>query len=215
MAFGLRPMSYNLFAMIVLIANKFEKSGIEGLKALGCQVLYEPDLVDQALADRIKSSGATALVVRSTKVTEAMFAGKLRLIVRAGAGVNTIDVKAATTHGVVVANCPGKNSIAVAELTFALRLALDRRIPDNVAELRAGKWNKKEFSKARGLYGCTLGLLGAGSIGCAVIRRAVAFGMPIVLWSRRFNGEDRAMRESDVIALGLDHSCARHVTLAP
>ena len=201
--------------MIVLIADKFEKSGIEGLKALGCQVLFEPDLTDQALADRIKSSGATALVVRSTKVTDAMFGGKLRLIVRAGAGVNTIDVKAATAHGVVVANCPGKNSIAVAELAFALMLAVDRRIPDNVAELRAGKWNKKEFSKARGLYGSTLGLLSAGSIGCEVIRRAVAFGMPIVLWSRRFGGEDRAMREGDVVALGLDHSCAPHVTLAP
>jgi len=201
--------------MVVLIADKFEKSGIEGLKSLGCQVLYEPDLTDQALADRIKSSGAEALVVRSTKVTDAMFGGKLRLIVRAGAGVNTIDVKAATAHRVVVANCPGKNSIAVAELTFALMLAVDRRIPDNVAELRAGKWNKKEFSKARGLYGCTLGLLGAGSIGCEVIRRAVAFGMPVVLWSRRFNGEDRPMRESDTSDLGLDESCAPRVALAP
>ena len=70
-------------------------------------------------------------------------------------------------------------------------LALDRRIADNVADLRAGKWNKKEYSKARGLYGRTLGVLGAGSIGCEVIKRAVAFGMPVVMWSRRFDGQDR------------------------
>ena len=102
------------------------------------------------------------LIVRSTKVTAAAMAPSLKLIVRAGAGVNTIDVKAATARGIVVANCPGKNAIAVAELAFGLMLALDRRIPDNVADLRAGKWNKKEYSKARGLYGMTLGLLGAG-----------------------------------------------------
>ena len=110
------------------------------------------------------------LVVRSTKVGEpAMMAPSLKLIVRAGAGVNTIDVKAATARGIQVANCPGKNAIAVAELTLALLLALDRRIPDNVADLRAGKWNKKEYSKARGLYGATIGLLGAGAIAREVI----------------------------------------------
>ena len=83
-----------------------------------------------------------------------MMAGVLKLIVRAGAGVNTIDIKAATAaKGIKVANCPGKNGIAVAELAIGLMLSLDRRIPDNVAALRAGQWNKKEFSKARGLYG--------------------------------------------------------------
>ena len=81
---------------------------------------------------------------------------------------------------------PGKNAIAVAELAFALLLALDRRVPDNVAELRAGTWNKKEYSKARGLFGRTLGLLGYGSIGQEMAKRAHAFGMPIVVWSRRF-----------------------------
>jgi D-3-phosphoglycerate dehydrogenase len=85
-----------------------------------------------------------------------------------------------------VSNCPGKNAIAVAELAFALLLALDRRVPDNVADLRAGKWNKKEFAKARGLFGLTLGLLGYGNIGREMARRAHAFGMPIVVWSRRF-----------------------------
>jgi D-3-phosphoglycerate dehydrogenase len=127
------------------------------------------------------------LVVRSTNVTAPMLeAGALALVVRAGAGYNTIDVATASKRGIYVSNCPGKNAIAVAELAIGLMLALDRRIPDNVAELRGGKWNKKEFSKARGLFGRTLGLLGYGNIGQEVARRAHAFGMPIVVWSRRF-----------------------------
>ena len=117
------------------------------------------------------------LVVRSTKVTSPMLdAGRLALIVRAGAGYNTIDVAGASQRGIYVSNCPGKNAIAVAELAFALILALDRRLPDNVAELRAGKWNKKEYSKAQGLYGRTLGLLGIGSIGQEMVKRAAGIG---------------------------------------
>src|SRR5688500_1109511 len=135
--------------MRVLVADKFEQSGLDGLKAAGCEVMYQPDLADQALSEAIRTSGADVLVVRSTKVTEPMLeAANLSLIVRAGAGVNTIDVAAASRRGIYVSNCPGKNSIAVAELAFGLVLALDRRIPDNVAELRAGKWNKKEYSRS-------------------------------------------------------------------
>lgn len=88
----------------------------------------------------------------------------LKLVVRAGAGYNTIDAATASKRGVYVANCPGKNSIAVAELAFGLMLALDRRIAENVISLRAGQWNKTEFSKARGLQGRTLGLIGMGRI---------------------------------------------------
>ncbi len=131
-------------------------------------------------------------------------AGRLSLIVRAGAGYNTIDVAGASARGIYVSNCPGKNAIAVAELAFALILALDRRVPDNVAELRAGRWNKKEFSKAQGLYGRTLGLLGVGSIGQEVIRRAAGFGMNVVIWSRRFDGEDRPMTEQEARELGIE-----------
>ena len=175
--------------MKVLIADKFEQSGIDGLKAAGCDVLYEPDLKDEALTAAIASSGADVLVVRGTKVTAPMLdAGRLALVVRAGAGYNTIDVAAASRRGIYVSNCPGKNAIAVAELAFALILSLDRRVPDNVAELRAGRWNKKEYSKAQGLFGKTIGLLGVGSIGREVIRRAAGFGMPVVVWSRRFDG---------------------------
>jgi D-3-phosphoglycerate dehydrogenase / 2-oxoglutarate reductase len=178
--------------MKVLVADAFEASGLEALTNAGCEVLYEPELSGDALVRAIGSSGADILVVRSTPVTEPMLdAGALSLIVRAGAGVNTIDVAAASGRGIYVSNCPGRNSIAVAELAFGLILALDRRIPDNVADLRAGHWNKKEYSKARGLYGRTLGLLGFGSIGQEMARRAAAFGMTTVVWSRRF-GRDGA-----------------------
>ena len=170
--------------MKVLIADKFEKSGIEGLQAAGCEVVFEPDLKDATLVEAVARTQADVLVVRSTVVTEAMLeAGKLALVVRAGAGYNTIDVKAASRRGIYVSNCPGKNSIAVAELAFGLIVALDRRIPDNVVELRGGKWNKKEYSKARGLHGTTLGILGFGKIGQEVAKRAMAFGMNLVIWS--------------------------------
>ena len=180
--------------MRVLVADKFEKSGIDGLKAAGCDVVYEPDLKDDALTQAIQSSAADVLVVRSTSVTAPMLeAGKLSLVVRAGAGYNTIDVATASRRGIYVSNCPGKNAIAVAELAFGLILSLDRRIPDNVAELRGGTWNKKEYSKAKGLFGRTLGLIGYGNIGQEMAKRAHAFGMPIVVWSRRFaSGKENA-----------------------
>jgi D-3-phosphoglycerate dehydrogenase len=173
--------------MKVLVADKFEQSGIDGLKTAGCEVVYQPDLKDDALTQALRETRADVLVVRSTAVTAPMLeTGSLSLVVRAGAGYNTIDVATASARGIYVSNCPGKNAIAVAELAFALLLSLDRRVPDNVAELRAGTWNKKEYSKARGLYGRTLGLLGYGNIGQEMARRAHAFGMPIVVWSRRF-----------------------------
>ena len=203
--------------MKVLIADKFETSGLDGLKAAGCEVVYEPDLMDEALAKAIGESNADVLVVRSTKVTEPMLdAGRLSLVVRAGAGYNTIDVAAASKRGIYVSNCPGKNAIAVAELAWALLLAVDRRIPDNVADLRAGKWNKKEYSKARGLYGQTLGVLGAGNIAAEVIKRAAAFGMPVVLWSRRFDGRSGPLPDADAAAAGLEAAARQTtITLAP
>ena len=176
--------------MKVLIADKFEQSGRDGLNALGCEISFQPDLKDDALVDAIVKEQPDVLIVRGTKVTEPMLAaGPLKLVVRAGAGYNTIDVAAASRRGIYVANCPGKNSIAVAELAFALILALDRRIADSVIALRAGEWNKKEFSKARGLFGRTLGLVGLGKIGQEMIPRARAFGMPVVAWSRSLTPE--------------------------
>src|SRR5438067_409737 len=179
--------------MHVLIADKFEQSGRDGLAAIGCEVSFQPDLKDEALVEAIRELKPDVLVVRSTKVTEAaLAAGTLKLVVRAGAGYNTIDVTAASRRGIYVSNCPGKNSIAVAELAFALILALDRRIADNVIALRQGEWNKKEFSKARGLFGRTLGLVGVGKIGQEMIPRAHAFGMSVVAWSRSLTPERAA-----------------------
>ncbi|MEO8076211.1 MAG: NAD(P)-dependent oxidoreductase [Acidobacteriota bacterium] len=203
--------------MNVLVADKFEQSGVEGLERAGCRVIYEPDLKDAALQSAIAATAAEVLVVRGTKVTAAMLdAGRLALVVRAGAGYNTIDVAAASKRGIYVSNCPGKNAIAVAELVFALILALDRRVPDNVAELRAGKWNKKEFSKAQGLYGKTIGLIGVGAIGQEVIRRAAGFGLNVVLWSRRYAGQDRPMLEQEARDLGIEPALRTvRIDLAP
>jgi D-3-phosphoglycerate dehydrogenase len=179
--------------MRVLIADKFEQSGQDGLRAIGCDVSFQPDLKDDALVEAIRQTAPDVLVVRGTKVTEPMLAaGQIKLVVRAGAGYNTIDVAAASRRGIYVSNCPGKNSIAVAELAFALILALDRRIADNVIALRRGEWNKKEFSKASGLFGRTLGLVGVGKIGAEMIPRARAFGMPLIAWSRSLTPERAA-----------------------
>ena len=199
--------------MKILIADKFEQSGTDGLKAAGCEVVSDPDLKDDALREAIAATGADVLVVRGTKVTSAMLdAGRLSLVVRAGAGYNTIDVAAASKRGIYVSNCPGKNAIAVAELAFALMLAIDRRVPDNVAELRAGKWNKKEYSKAQGLFGKTLGLLGVGNIGREMIRRAGGFGLNVVIWSRRFAGQRRPLADHEARELGVE-SALRQVAI--
>jgi D-3-phosphoglycerate dehydrogenase len=207
--------------MKVLIADKFEQSGRDGLEAAGCDYSYQPDVKDESLVEAIRGYAPDALVVRSTKVSEAMLdAGALKLVVRAGAGFNTIDVAAASRRGIYVSNCPGKNSIAVAELTFALILALDRRIADNVVALRQGQWNKKEFARARGLYGRTLGLVGTGQIGQEVIRRAQAFGMPVVAWSKSLTDERAAELGIERAASPLDVARAAdivsvHVALKP
>lgn len=179
---GTTHVAYEGCNMKVLIADKFESVGVEGLKGLGCEVISNPDLKDDALAKALGEIKPTVLVVRSTKVQAPHFAAAdgLKLVIRAGSGVNTIDVKAATAKGVKVANCPGLNSTAVAELTLGLILALDRRIVDGVNELKTGSWNKKEYSKARGLKGRTLGVLGMGQIGRLVAKRAMAFEMSIL-----------------------------------
>lgn len=171
--------------MKVLVADKFEDSGRRGLAEIGCDVAYEPDVSGDTLLAAVKSTGADVLVVRSSQVTRPMLeSGNLQLVVRAGAGTNTIDVEAASERGIWVANCPGKNAIAVAELATGLMLALDRHIADGTADLKSGKWNKKRYSAARGLFGRTLGVIGAGTIGQEVIKRAQAFGMHAVAWDK-------------------------------
>ncbi len=178
----------------VLVADKFEKVGVDGLAELGCRVVLRPELTTADLPAAIRESDAKILVVRSTKVDAAALASgaSLSLVIRAGAGIDTIDVPTASKLGVFVSNCPGKNSIAVAELVMGLILSCDRRIPDQVADLRAGTWKKGDYQKARGLHGRILGVVGLGQIGQLIVDRARAFGMTIVAWSRQLTVEDAA-----------------------
>ncbi|MCR4416997.1 MAG: 3-phosphoglycerate dehydrogenase family protein [Ignavibacteria bacterium] len=165
--------------MKVLIADKFPEKYIEELKNLGLEVIYNPKLGENDLPEAAKE--VDILVVRSTVVNEkTIYESKnLSLIVRAGAGVNNIAIAAANRKGIYVSNCPGKNAIAVAELTIGLMIALDRWIPDNVIDFRNGIWNKDKYSKAQGLYGRTLGIIGVGNIGKEVAKRALALGMNV------------------------------------
>jgi len=168
--------------MNVLIADKFEAHGQEALRQAGFDVTCDPHLGGYDLVDAIKGIEPDVLVVRSTRVTSDMLhaGAKLKLVIRAGSGFDTIDVAAATDRCIRVCNCPGKNSVAVAELTMGLMIALDRRIVDETDDLRRGVWNKKEYSKARGLMGRTLGIVGLGRIGFEVAVRARAFGMRLI-----------------------------------
>jgi D-3-phosphoglycerate dehydrogenase len=172
--------------MRVLLADKLPDRARTRLASHGFEVRAEPKLEGSSLRERIEEFDPEVIVVRGTKVERAHIeAGRsLSLVVRAGAGVNTIDLAACSERGVFVSNCPGKNAVAVAELAMGLIVALDRRIPDNVADLRAGKWAKGEYSKANGLKGRCLGILGFGDIGRELAQRANGFGMSVIAWSR-------------------------------
>ncbi|MEW6736362.1 MAG: 3-phosphoglycerate dehydrogenase family protein [Acidobacteriota bacterium] len=182
----------------ILLADKLHPSCITALGQLkSMEVINRPELTDNTLPEAL--GDIDMLVVRSTRVTsEALAAAKsLSLIIRAGAGTNTIDVKGASARGIYVTNCPGKNAAAVAELTMGLILAIDRRIPDNVVELRQGRWNKKKFSKAKGLKGRTLGIIGLGQIGREVLVRSRPFGLKTIGWSRSLTPAQAAELEID------------------
>lgn len=165
--------------MRVLIADKFPDVYIQQMKDMGLEVDYSPKLGENDIPGHIQD--VDILVVRSTNVTRDAIcqSDSLNLIVRAGAGVNNIDIPAANEKGIYVANCPGKNSVAVAELAIGLMISLDRRIAHNVIDFRNSKWNKAEYSKAEGLMGKTLALIGVGNIGKEVAKRALAFGMNV------------------------------------
>ena len=203
--------------MTVFVADNIAGVGVEALEQEGYTVVEKPGLSGEDLIDALRRDTPDVLVVRSTKVTsEALDASpSLALIVRAGAGYDTIDVDGAANRGIFVANCPGKNSIAVAELTMGLILALDRRIPENVLDARSGRWNKAEYAQADGLKGQTLGIVGLGNIGEEVMNRARAFGMHVIAWSRSLkpevaeesmgigyrDGPVEVARDSDIVSL--------------
>jgi D-3-phosphoglycerate dehydrogenase / 2-oxoglutarate reductase len=202
--------------MKTLIADKFSESHLERLAKMGCEVTYQPAIKAEELPKMI--GPFKILIVRSKQVSaETLKASEeLTMVLRAGAGVNTIDVKTASARGIFVTNCPGKNSVAVAELVFAHLLAIDRRIAENVASLRAHQWNKKEFSKADGVFGKTIGVIGMGQIGREVVSRARAFGLRVIAWSRSLTSEtahelgveacaevDEVFRRADIVTVHL------------
>jgi D-3-phosphoglycerate dehydrogenase / 2-oxoglutarate reductase len=177
----------------ILIADALPPSSISAIEAGGSTCELRPELRGDALAAALP--GVEVLVVRSTTVDGPTIAAadRLQLVVRAGSGTNTIDTGAATDRGIAVCNVPGRNATAVAELTFALMLSLDRNVPDAVADLRAGRWDKARYSKARGLHGRDLGVVGLGATGMAVAARAHAFGMQV-------HAIGRADRDAQVLA---------------
>lgn len=186
--------------MRILVADKFSSAGLAAIEALGHPVVYNPDVSAEALPALLAAERPEVLVVRSTEVKEAAFAAgeRLSLVIRAGAGVNTIDLEAASRRGIFVSNCPGKNAIAVAELAMGLILALDRRIHEASAELAAGKWDKKKYGKAEGLFGRKLGLVGFGAIGREVASRAKAFGMRVAVYDPAIDREYAAEHKLEV-----------------
>ncbi|MEZ4454139.1 MAG: phosphoglycerate dehydrogenase [Nannocystaceae bacterium] len=212
--------------MRVLIADKFSPQGLATLQGMTDEVFYRPELTPETLPDALKETRASILVVRSTVVSAEVFAAidELSLVIRAGAGTNTIDLQAASRRGIFVANCPGKNAIAVAELTMGLLLALDRRIVDATVDLRAGKWDKARYGKARGVKGQTLGLVGFGMIGREVALRARAFGLKILVHDKAAIDPELAaalgisvvqslpdlLRSSDVVSVHVPYSTATH-----
>lgn len=179
--------------MRILIADKLADRARTKLAARGHEVRMDPALKGDSLQQALAEWSPEVLIVRSTKVTAPMLAeGCLSLVVRAGAGVNTIDLRAAGENGVFVSNCPGKNADAVAELTLGLLVAVDRNIAACDRDLKQGTWAKGTHSRASGLHGRTLGLLGLGQIGRGVAARARAFGMEVIAWSRSLTPERAA-----------------------
>lgn len=183
-------------SMKILIADQFPKNAINQLVADGFEVVFNHELINDELARTIVNTASEVLVVRSTLVTATMLsATHLKLVIRAGSGTNNIDTKAAGLHGVCVSNCPGQNAIAVAELCFGLMLSIDRHIPNNVEELKKGRWNKALFSRSQGLYQRSIGLVGLGSVGKEMIPRAKAFGMSVLGWSRSLTPDKASQYE--------------------
>ena len=170
--------------MKILIADKLSPKANAALEKIGADITSSPNLKAEELSEAI--GNANVLIVRSTKVfAETIEAGKsLELIIRAGAGVNNIDLEKASNSGVYVANCPGKNSDAVAELALGHIIACDRRIVDASIDLRSGNWEKKGYQNAAGLKGRTLGIIGLGSIGNALAKLAKGLDMNVIAWSR-------------------------------
>ncbi|MDX6712262.1 MAG: D-3-phosphoglycerate dehydrogenase / 2-oxoglutarate reductase [Blastocatellia bacterium] len=186
----------------IFVADDVSESGLEPLKQAGFQLRKQIGLKGQDLLDAV--SQCDGLIVRSeTKVTAEMMdaATRLRVVGRAGVGVDNIDVPAATSRGIVVMNAPDGNTITTAEHALALLIALARNIPQANQSLRAGKWERKKFLGAE-LRGKTLGIVGLGRIGRVVAHHANAFGMKILAFDP-FVAPDQA-RDLNIEIASLD-----------
>lgn len=167
----------------VLIPDNVDKKAVDLLQAKdGLSVSAPGKLSAEELLAQV--GDANALVIRSgVKITAEVFdaAPNLLAIARAGVGVDNVDLEAATEHGVIVMNTPGGNTISTAEHTFGLMLALARHLPQGDASLRAGRWDRKNFTGIE-LKGKTLGVVGFGRVGQAIAKRALAFEMRVIAY---------------------------------
>lgn len=166
--------------MKVLVADALDREAVERLKSAGVEVIEKGGLKGPDLIAAL--SGVEGILVRgATKVTAEVLQGapSLRVVVRAGTGLDNVDVAAARERGVRVSNTPSANSVSVAELVFGLVLALERHLVAAASDLRRGHWEKTKYA-GRELAGRTLGLLGFGHIGREVALRARAFEMPVI-----------------------------------
>jgi D-3-phosphoglycerate dehydrogenase len=186
---------------------------VKRIRDAGHEVIEAKGLAAPDLLTALK--GVHGLLVRSaTKVTAEVLAGApdLKVVVRAGTGLDNVDRAAADARGVVVRNTPDANTISVAEITFGMLLALERHLADAAADLRAGRWEKSKYA-GRELFGRTLGIIGFGRIGREVANRARAFGMPVLVYDElvrkgpagfewvRHTDRDTLLRESDAVTL--------------
>jgi len=202
----------------VLIADKLSSAVPSSLEAMGLQVESRPELSAEEIPQALEGVGI--LIVRSTRVIAAAMeqANDLSLVIRAGAGVNTIDLPSASARGIYVTNCPGKNTAAVAELAVGLLIAADRQLVEATNALREGSWEKKRFGVAHGLRGRKLGILGFGAIGRAVAERAVGLGMEVCAWSRSLSPEagqayDIEVAESPIALARISDAVSVHLAL--
>ncbi len=209
--------------MHILFADNIDEGLLGALKEAGHTLTVDASITADDLPDRI--SGADVVVVRSTKVNASSIAAadNLGLIVRAGAGTDNIDKVAASTRGIYVCNVPGRNAIAVAELTMGLMLSIDRHIADQVGDLRNNAWNKSRYTKAEGIAGKTIGIVGLGEIGLAVAERAKSFDMTVIavrkegrsesvlnrirsIGIRLVENQEELLRTSDVVSIHVPKS---------
>ena len=190
--------------MNILICDPISKTGIEYLRQQpGLNICVLEKRLSEAELIPIVSDVHAILVRSETKVTRAVMAAapNLRVVGRAGVGVDNVDVEAATQRGVVVMNTPAGNTISTAELAFSMILSLARKIPQAHMSMKGGQWDRKQFSGAE-LSGKTLGVLGMGRIGTQVARRAIAFGMRVLAYDPFLSVSKARSLQVELLELG-------------